>query len=53
LLVRDEDVQMLHGFASVSDASAYLASSLFATDVVGELSLLLDADPEVRIYDET
>ena len=52
LLIRAEDVQVLHGFASVAQASAYLSSSLFATDVVGELSPLLDAAPELRVYDE-
>ncbi len=52
LLVRGDDVQVLHGFASVSDAEAYLSSSLFTTDVVGELSPLLVAGPEVRIYEE-
>jgi hypothetical protein len=52
LLIRDEDVQVLHGFASIADATAYLSSDLFTSDVVGELSPLLDAPPEVRIYDE-
>jgi hypothetical protein len=52
LLVRGDDVQVLHGFASVSDAEAYVSSSLFATDIVGELSPLLQAAPEIRIYDE-
>lgn len=52
LLVRSDDVQVLHGFASVSDAQAYLSSSMFTTDVVGELSPLLAAGPEVRIYEE-
>ncbi len=51
LLVRNEDVQVLHGFASVADADAYLKSDLFTQDVVKELSPYLDADPEVRIYD--
>ncbi|OBY85894.1 MULTISPECIES: hypothetical protein [Delftia] len=50
LLVRDEDVQVLHGFDSVENAQAYLQSSLFTTDVVGALGPLLDAAPEVRIY---
>lgn len=50
LLVRDEDVQVLHGFASMADAKAYLASDLFAHDIVGALGPLLAADPEVRIY---
>jgi hypothetical protein len=52
LLVRGEDVQVLHGFASAADAKAYLSSTLFATDVVGELSPLLLDSPDVRIYDE-
>jgi len=50
LLVRNEDVQVLHGFVSQEDASAYLQSELFTTDVVAGLKPLLDADPEVRIY---
>lgn len=51
LLVRDEDVQVLHGFASVADANAYLTSELFNQDVVKGLAPYLDADPEIRIYD--
>lgn len=51
LLVRDDDVQVLHGFASVADAKAYLQSDFFRQDVVKKLSPYLDADPEVRIYD--
>ncbi|WP_306317467.1 MULTISPECIES: hypothetical protein [unclassified Streptomyces] len=51
LLVRDEDVQVLHGFATVADAQAYLGSALFTDDVVTALSPLLQADPEVRVYD--
>lgn len=50
LLVRDEDVQVLHGFSSVEAAGDYLKSDIFSNDVVGELGPLLDADPEVRIY---
>ncbi len=50
LLVRDEDVQVLHGFASEEDARAYLTTEIFSNDVVGELKSLLEADPEVRIY---
>ena len=50
LLVRDEDVQVLHGFESNEDAQAYLTSAIFTNDVVNELAPLLDADPEVRIY---
>ncbi|MFF5185930.1 hypothetical protein ACFY30_19520 [Streptomyces sp. NPDC000345] len=51
LLVRDEDVQVLHGFRTVADAKAYLASDLFTRDVVGGLSPLLKAAPAVRLYD--
>jgi hypothetical protein len=51
LLVRDEDVQVFHGFRTVADAKAYLGSDLFTRDVVGGLSPLLKAAPEVRVYD--
>lgn len=51
LLIRDEDVQVLHGFATVADAKAYLESPLFTQDVVVELQPYLDGAPEVRIYD--
>ncbi|MER6526228.1 hypothetical protein [Streptomyces sp. NPDC001508] len=51
LLVRDEDVQVLHGFRSATDARAYLDSELFTKDVVGELAPLLRAEPDVRLYD--
>jgi hypothetical protein len=50
LLVRDEDVQVLHGFDSMENANAYLQSALFTADVVGALKPLLDAAPDVRIY---
>jgi len=50
LLVRDEDVQVQHGFNSAEEAQAYLESDLFNTDVVGGLKDLLNSDPEIRIY---
>ncbi len=50
LLMRDDDVQVLHGFASVKLAQAYLSSDIFNKDVVVGLKPLLAADPEVRIY---
>jgi len=50
LLVRAEDVQVLHGFGTVDQANAYLKSKLFNDDVVVALKPLLQADPEVRIY---
>lgn len=51
LLVRDVDVQVLHGFDSVHNAKAYLVSDLFTADVVGELKPLLVDAPDVRIYE--
>jgi len=51
LLLREEDVQVLHSFDSRESAENYLASRLFANDVVGELSPLLMAKPEIRIYE--
>lgn len=51
LLVRDDDVQVLHGFDSIANATAYLESALFKNDVVAELKPLLDAAPDVRLYD--
>ncbi len=50
LLMRSDDVQVLHGFASRAQAEAYLGSDLFTKDVVVGLKPLLKADPEVRIY---
>ena len=50
LLVRDEDVQVLHGFDSVPNAQAYVQSELFSADVVGGLKPLLAEVPEIRIY---
>ncbi len=51
LLVRQEDVQVLHGFSSMEAAESYLSSEMFSNDIVGELGPLLDADPEIRIYE--
>ena len=51
LLMRDEDVQVLHTFTDAAAAAAYLNSDLFNNDVVGELGPLLAADPDVRIYE--
>lgn len=50
LLVRSDDVQVLHGFDSVESANAYLGSALFTADVVEALKPLLAAAPDVRIY---
>jgi hypothetical protein len=51
LLLRDEDVQVLHSFDSRASAESYLKSKLFGSDVVGELTPYLMADPEIRIYE--
>jgi hypothetical protein len=50
LLLRDEDVQVLHAFDSVQNATAYLAGALFNQDVVSALKPLLQSPPDVRVY---
>ena len=51
LLVRNEDVQVLHGFDSVKNARAYLDSDMFRDDVFNGLKDLWDVPPDVRIYE--
>ncbi|VEA39866.1 Uncharacterised protein [Salmonella enterica subsp. enterica] len=50
LLIRDEDVQVLHGFETTAQAQAYLTSELFTKDVVEELKPFLNQAPDIRIY---
>ena len=50
LLLRTEDVQVLHGFESEADAKAYLTTEIFQNDVVRELKPYLESNPEIRIY---
>ena len=50
LLIRNEDVQVLHGFDTVENANKYLKSDLFNNDVVKELSPLLATSPDIKIY---
>lgn len=50
LLIREEDVQVLHGFDNAEHAEAYLKSELFNDDVAKGLKPLWTADPDVRIY---
>jgi len=50
LLIREEDVQVLHGFETAENANAYLKTELFNNDVVKELSPLFDKAPEIKIY---
>jgi hypothetical protein len=50
LLIRDEDVQVLHGFDGIENAKAYLDSEMFKNDVFVGLKPLWSADPDARIY---
>lgn len=50
LLLREDDVQVLHGFDSVEHAQDYLSSEMFQKDVFTGLQPLWQAEPEVRIY---
>ena len=50
LLIRTDDVQVLHGFKTQADAEAYLKTDLFNNDVVLALKPYLQASPELRIY---
>lgn len=50
LLIRNEDVQVLHGFDSAEHAQAYLSSALFQNDVFVGLKPLWNGEPEVKIY---
>lgn len=50
LSIRDEDVQVLHGFDSVEHAKAYLSSDMFQQDVFVGLKPTWSADPDVKIY---
>ena len=50
LLIRDEDVQVLHGFDAVENAKAYLESKMFNDDVFVGLKPLWSVDPDVKIY---
>lgn len=51
LLLRTEDVQVLHGFDSTENAQNYLKTELFQKDVVRELKPFLAGAPEIRIYE--
>ena len=50
-LVRDEDVQVSHGFDSMEHAKAYLDSELFKTRVLPGLQPTWAADPDIRFYE--
>ena len=51
LLLRDEDVQILHRFAASTDAEAYIKSDFMMNDVGKSLVPYLETHPEIRIYD--
>ena len=51
LLLRDEDVQILHRFATSTDAEAYIKSDFMMNDVGKSLVPYLETHPEIRIYD--
>ena len=51
LLIRQEDVQVLHGFTSTEAASEYLKSEMFQNDVFVGLKDLWSTEPDVRIYE--
>ena len=51
LLIRPEDVQVLHGFDSKAHAEEYLKSPLFQNDVVTALQPYLGGTPDIRIYE--
>lgn len=40
LLVRDENIQVLHGFNSIKNVKAYLSSDMFKNDVFARLKSL-------------
>lgn len=46
--MRTEDVQVLHGFETESQARDYLSSQLFSKEIVAMLGHLLAADSEAR-----
>ena len=51
LLIRSEDVQVLHGFASTQAAAEYLQSEMFQNDVFVGLKDLWSSEPNVKIYE--
>ena len=51
LLIRDEDVQVIHGFDSMEHAKAYLETDMFKNDVFVGLKPTWAADPDVRFYE--
>ena len=52
LLLRGDDVQVLHKFDRLAQAEAYLQTSMFQEDIVEALKPILDAAPDIRIYQQ-
>mgnify|MGYP000114116075 FL=1 len=50
LLVRDEDVQVIHGFDSMEHARAYLETKMFKDDVAVGLQPTWSGAPDIRFY---
>lgn len=50
-LIRDEDVQVIHGFDSMEHAKAYLDTELFTAKVFPGLKPTWAADPDIRFYE--
>jgi len=50
LLIRKENVAVLHGFNTAAEAESYLTSKLFSNDVVTGLKPFLEDSPVVEIY---
>ena len=51
LLIRDEDVQVIHGFDSMEHAKAYLETEMFTTKVAPGLQPTWAKDPDIRFYE--
>ena len=51
LLIREEDVQVIHGFDSQEHAKEYLETYLIKKDVFVGLKPTWAADPDVRFYE--
>ena len=51
LLIRDEDVQVIHGFDSMEHARAYLETDVFKTKVAPGLQPTWAAEPDIRFYE--
>ena len=51
LLIRNEDVQVIHGFDSMEHAKAYLETDMFSNDVVKGLKPTWAGEPDIRFYE--